>query len=404
MNAHSGESKGETIATGRNAAQEALLNGVRHLLRFAVMQASVPVDDALIDAAVKATSVSVPLSPEQEADLWKIQNTLSALIHPARPESVIAIDEMTIDRKRRPGFWRWWSQDAVVRGEIRRAISWVLAVLIPLVFIQCYTLALSSVLTTIEASEVSLEKSAVEVARVQRALADAKKANVDMPSLVLEYNSWDEKSIRDETIVIASYDMLLKFTWFWSSWVFPTDATKDGYSEAARTQQINIRNASQAILKAIALYLLPLLYGLLGANVYILRQLITKLDLWNLDLLSVSKHHLRRALGVLLGAIVGLVFDSNESAVASTGFGLASLAFLAGYSSEFIFSVLDTFIERAKGAFSEKERYQPSSADPEGSAIALSGKVASNGRRDAGNGTNGAAEGAGAAVAKEKVA
>ena len=404
MNAHSGESKGETTATGRNATQEALLSGVRHLLRFAVMQASVPVDDALIDAAVKATSVSVPLSPEQEAELWKIQNALSALIHPARPESVIAIDEMTIDRKRRPGFWRWWSQDAVVRGEIRRAISWVLAVLIPLVFIQCYTLALSSVLTTIEASEVSLEKSAVEVARVQRALADAKKANVDMPSLVLEYNSWDEKSIRDETIVIASYDMLLKFTWFWSSWVFPTDATKDGYSEAARTQQINIRNASQAILKAIALYLLPLLYGLLGANVYILRQLITKLDLWNLDLLSVSKHHLRRALGVLLGAIVGLVFDSNESAVASTGFGLASLAFLAGYSSEFIFSVLDTFIERAKGAFSEKERYQPSGVESASPAAANSGKASSNGGRDAGDSANGAAEGAGAGAAKEKIA
>nr|WP_298690175.1 hypothetical protein [uncultured Dongia sp.] len=341
-----------------------MLNDVKHLLRFAVTQAVVPVDEAVIDRAIKATSVGLPLSTDQEAELWKVHNLLSGLIHPARPESVIAIDDMTLDSKIRPGIWRLWKRDPVVRGEIRRAITWVLVILIPLVVIQCYTLALSNVLTTIEGAEASLEISKTESTKIKRQLADAKKANVDMPSLLLEFNAWDAKSIHDETVVLASYDMLLTFTGFWSNWMFSTDTKSGAISEAARTKQINIRNASQAFLKAIALYFLPLLYGLLGANVYILRQLISKLDLWNLDLLSVSKHHLRRALGVLLGAIVGLVFDSEDSAVANTGFGLASLAFLAGYSAEFIFSLLDTFIDRAKGAFATKETYKPTTATP----------------------------------------
>ena len=64
----------EAAEAERNRAQESLLNGVQHLLRFAVMQATVPVDGGLIDATVRATSVSIPMTPDQEAELWKIQN------------------------------------------------------------------------------------------------------------------------------------------------------------------------------------------------------------------------------------------------------------------------------------------------------------------------------------------
>jgi hypothetical protein len=343
----------------KEAEQEILLASVKHLLRFAAVQAVVELKSELIEATVKATTVTVPFGPDQEAQLWKMHNDLAALVHPARPESITAIDDLAADRKKRPQFWRCWTKDAPVRGQINGSIVWVLAVLVPLVVLQCYSLTVSSILTTIEDTEKKLGQSKTEIAKIQAQLDIAESAKVSTVGLQKEFDDKDDQKKNDERIVTASYAMLLKVTSWWSG-LFITDNPADANNaEKQITKELNIRAASTALLNALSLYFLPLMYGLLGANVYILRQLISKLDLWNLDTLSASKHHLRRALGVLLGAIVGLIFNSNDSAIQTTGFGLATLAFLAGYSAEFIFSLLDTFIDRAKGTFADKEKYEP---------------------------------------------
>ena len=97
-------------------------------------------------------------------------------------------------------------------------------------------------------------------------------------------------------------------------------------------------------------WLLPYLYGLLGACVYVMRELLRGSgqsmaggDVRIVDLLSLT---LRVALGGLAGIIVGWFSvptgGASAIAVSSIPFGIA---FLAGYSIESLFALLDRLVK-----------------------------------------------------------
>ncbi|MDP3086566.1 MAG: hypothetical protein Q8N44_23090 [Rubrivivax sp.] len=111
-------------------------------------------------------------------------------------------------------------------------------------------------------------------------------------------------------------------------------------------------------------WLLPGLYGLLGACVFLLRDLLhgngvsrTQGDARIVDLLSLL---LRVALGGLAGIIIGWFWVPSAASPISTAIPVSSLsfgiAFLAGYSIDSLFSLLDRLIRNfrqgddAKGA------------------------------------------------------
>ncbi len=109
-------------------------------------------------------------------------------------------------------------------------------------------------------------------------------------------------------------------------------------------------------------WMLPGLYGLLGACVFLMRRLLFVNDWRNgqgdariVDLLSLV---LRIALGGLAGIIIGwfwvptaLTTNSSAIAVSSVSFGVA---FLAGFSIDSVFTLLDK-LNRAMGASEGKD-------------------------------------------------
>jgi len=116
--------------------------------------------------------------------------------------------------------------------------------------------------------------------------------------------------------------------------------------------------AAENTLQAITGYILPILYGLIGACFYILRQLPKEIESLTFSMNSYIDYSLRMAQGPLAGIMVSYFFASNQdgnelkhttdnlSAVEpdlSTLSPLA-LAFLAGYSVEFIFRFLDKML------------------------------------------------------------
>lgn len=121
-------------------------------------------------------------------------------------------------------------------------------------------------------------------------------------------------------------------------------------------------------------WLLPGLYGLLGACVFVMRDLLLVKgrgkadgDARIVDLLSLL---LRVALGGLAGIIIGwfsvptsLTAGSSEIAVSSIPFGIA---FLAGFSIESLFALLDR-LNRSIGQRDEK-RTADVAKEPEGKA------------------------------------
>jgi hypothetical protein len=100
---------------------------------------------------------------------------------------------------------------------------------------------------------------------------------------------------------------------------------------------------SKSMLATLSQYVLPLLYGLLGALAYILRTLSREIQNVTFTRGSEIRYSLRWPLGMLGGVTVGLFFDPGELS------GLAvvtplGLAFLAGYGVELLFTGLDRMV------------------------------------------------------------
>jgi hypothetical protein len=98
-------------------------------------------------------------------------------------------------------------------------------------------------------------------------------------------------------------------------------------------------------------YLLPVLYGWLGALGFVLRRLNRQLADCLLTPRDLRANHIRIILGTVTGACIGLFVNSSTGAATLTGIGGAAvtlsasgIAFLAGYGVEGVFRMLDALI------------------------------------------------------------
>jgi hypothetical protein len=118
-------------------------------------------------------------------------------------------------------------------------------------------------------------------------------------------------------------------------------------------QQIATNTATARFaLQAIQMFVLPLMYGLLGASIYILRRLSTEIRL--LTYQPINDYRLRIPTGALAGVAIGWMFNPDAVAPLKSLPPLA-LAFLAGYSVEVLFSALD----RLASSFSQDSEKKP---------------------------------------------
>lgn len=115
------------------------------------------------------------------------------------------------------------------------------------------------------------------------------------------------------------------------------------------TEDIVISEYRSAIfvLQAIETYILPLLYGLLGAFAYVLRNIAidTKEGYYTKqsNLNYVLRLHLGALAGLAIGWFIGPSTASNEQDLVR-GLSPLALAFLGGYSVEILFSLMDRII------------------------------------------------------------
>ena len=125
----------------------------------------------------------------------------------------------------------------------------------------------------------------------------------------------------------------------------------------------NIESLTFSI-QILTLYLLPIFYGLLGSCTYILRVIASEIDKQT----YVREHDIQYALRILLGTFAGFVigwFISSEAEI-KTGFSPAKLSpfaisFVAGYSVELLFTLLDKIVSVYSGV--EKKKEEPESKE-----------------------------------------
>ncbi len=106
--------------------------------------------------------------------------------------------------------------------------------------------------------------------------------------------------------------------------------------------------AAEFILIILQSYLLPLLYGLLGAGTFILRSLSKEIESVTYSKQSEINYALRLSLGALAGIMAGWVaFILPSEGITFLGsVSTPAVAFLVGYNIEIFFSLMDKALER----------------------------------------------------------
>jgi len=126
---------------------------------------------------------------------------------------------------------------------------------------------------------------------------------------------------------------------------FRPDAT--GHCLAALQDLIyHTGEVADSLLGCIALYVLPALYGCLGAAAATLRALRRKVDQSLVQVTDRGRVQQDIILGLLFGAIIGLFAGYIGKATPQDGLGLSALAVLAGYNVSGVFAFLDELSKR----------------------------------------------------------
>lgn len=123
------------------------------------------------------------------------------------------------------------------------------------------------------------------------------------------------------------------------------DARRSG-STAAADMLEQSGGVAKPILSAVTLYVMPCLYGLIGAAAATLRMLRRKIDASTLTYTDRGRVRQDVLLGVMCGATIGLFAGYILGANPTQGLGLSALALLAGYNVAGVFTFLDELSAR----------------------------------------------------------
>lgn len=352
---------------------EKLQSELRTLLGFAVKRAEIKIDDVLIKNVVSACSKTGDPTPDVEAELWQQFNLLAGKIGPATPETVLDISDMEKDVNDRPQVLRYWWRDHPVRRMFGGAILWMALSAFLLLGVQIYALLVTNSLDKIATAEKNVEELLKQRGTLlQLAEAAGKTTDEAVKSQILAQQDELTRQLETQVQVAEAAAALLRNLPSLCNCGPPSRcgtscASDPGVNKDYSARLAEVRHVSSIFADSISLFILPLLYGWLGANVYILRRLLSGLDSWSVSRPLATKLRLRRYLGAILGSAVGLIYHGSSEQFASAGLSLALFAFLAGYSVEFIFSLLDAVIDRGRAAFQKpKPVAEPTQTDGQG--------------------------------------
>jgi uncharacterized membrane protein len=113
----------------------------------------------------------------------------------------------------------------------------------------------------------------------------------------------------------------------------------------------NVQQAANLVIGIFGSYILPVLFGLVGAIAYAVRNISDQIRSTTFSDSSPIRHFMRITLGALMGAVIGLFSGSTSPLTLPP----LALSFLAGYGVEGVFNMFDELIQR----LGRQERVQP---------------------------------------------
>lgn len=166
-----------------------------------------------------------------------------------------------------------------------------------------------------------------------------------------EIQDLDAVDITLQREMTVRYEILEKWNYVWRSplvfvGLFHEKQADAGGPYASLKKAILVTDFTS---QAIRLYVLPLLYGLLGACLYVLRTLSN--DIRSLSYTSAQKtlYRLRVYMGTLAGLVIGWFLQPIQAPTDLQYLTPFALALLAGYSVDLLFAVMDRLIAAFSG-------------------------------------------------------
>lgn len=316
----------------KNARLNAAIDQMELLLSHAT-QAGIVVSVERIEALVKtkreARNGNIDMATE--VSFWHEFQELGQQLQP------ISVDSLTATRERLApedvrGIWKFFRQRSLAGQAVRRYQIWSVVALLLLLVTQIYTIFGSNAVNDIKdlAKEINIEKANIVDLNSRSTTAPAEEFERFMKLLQDADDRLDSMNNRME----ASYELLV--VWF------PAHLSVLDPSIALDETRLQI---AQIILESLSKYLLPLLYGLLGACVYVLRTLSLEIKNLVYTVESDIRFQLRIYLGALAGLAIGWFVTEQSAPGVLRSVTPIALAFVAGYSVELMFSAMDTVIQ-----------------------------------------------------------
>ena len=329
------------------------------LLAYAT-QKGIDVKDEVIKTVVETATVvrQEKVTDVQEIAFWSALNALAKSVSPVSVSSLRAtMDSHTRGPARIFGIDVGRSSPA--RWAVRSYTIGILGILFILLFVQIYWVFGNSIISDIQNGrkhvlelESQIQAHANSKAGAQKSLAVRVSGMypVDDQELASLFQQLDAQQLQQQT----SHHLLERWTNFFGDLITwgplstssvvekicdgGEGANADFCRNVARTQSVAV------FLDILQRYALPLLYGLLGSCVYVLRTLSSEINTRTFSEASLIGFRIRICLGTLGGMVVAWFVTPDIADGLFKSLSPFALAFLAGYSIELVFSAMDRFL------------------------------------------------------------
>ena len=309
-----------------------------HLLLYFASRQGIRLDDAIITKAVEAASIGVreardtKATKQTEQDFWPAFQQLAQAVKPVTIESIKAAHDI--------------NQTPLAQRSVRCYSVFAVITLLAVIAIQMYWVVGVSVTN----ETVSLAAEIERLAEAQGLRADEVGGNTANDRV---YNQLSAEIQQNEQWLVAAHINLEKWNRMWQVIDFFVESTSSNTSNGPTVNARIAVTSAGFVLQALSTYVVPLLYGLLGAFAYVLREIAKEIRAVTFSHESGILYKLRLSLGLLAGITVGFLVspDTGQGAIQEAQpiltlatLGPMALAFLAGYSVELVFAVMDRIV------------------------------------------------------------
>jgi hypothetical protein len=337
------------------------------LLRFAAEHVKdLDLNLAVSIAKAQEAADAEQWTPEIKGQFWAAFNKLCDLIQPVTMDSLETAHD-TVEPSRLRRFFGAGKE--TIAEQSSRRFLFVLYLLLALILpIQLYVWTCSSLSKKID------DLFATEKDKFAQLAQDFSKLDAETRNLDPSKWSQDQIARADKISAIASsfdddiYRILIEVRLLQSVATLFTgtltvipfvkfDTTLQWYQqfdaaanlrkqiELIQIATLKIQETVNLIVGIAGAYVLPILFGMIGAVAYVIRTLSDQIRASTFALSTPVRHVMRVALGAMMGLIVVALFGDLSSKLSLSPL---AVAFLAGYGVEAVFSMFDAVIEKFK--------------------------------------------------------